>query len=71
LGLPDNSPAMVLFDASKGQTTDATYQLLEQNDISVVIFQLTAPVHCNPSRENCDLNMACAWFICLSFNWLP
>jgi len=36
LGLPDNFPAMVLFDAFKGQTTDATYRLLEQNYISVV-----------------------------------
>jgi len=36
LGLPKNFPAMVLFDAFKGQTTESTYQLLEKNNISVV-----------------------------------
>ena len=34
--MPENFPAMVLFDAFKSQTTDSTYQLLEQNNISVV-----------------------------------
>ena len=36
LGLFEHFPALVLFDTFKGQTTDAAYQLLENNTVCVV-----------------------------------
>ena len=53
LGLHDNFPAMVLFDAFKGQTTDSTYQLLEQNNISVV----NIPANCTSKLQPMDLSV--------------
>ena len=53
LGLPESFPAMVLFDAFKGQTTDSTYQLLEQNNISVVHI----PANCTNKLQPMDLSV--------------
>ena len=44
---------MVLFDAFKGQTTDSTYQLLEQNNISVV----NIPANCTNKLQPMGLSI--------------
>ena len=46
-------PAMVLFNAFKGQTTDSTYHLLEQNNISVV----NIPPNCTNKLQPMDLSV--------------
>jgi len=46
-------PAMVLLDAFKGQTTDSTDHLLEQNNISVV----NIPPNCTDKLQPMDLSV--------------
>ena len=53
LGLSESFPAMVIFDAFKGQTTDSTYQLLEKNNISVV----NIPANCTDKLHPMDLSV--------------
>ena len=53
LGLTESFPSMVLFDAFNGQTTDSTYQLLEQNSISVV----NIPANCTNKLQPMDLSV--------------
>ena len=53
LGLHDNFPVKVLFDAFKGQTTHSTNQLLEQNIISVV----NIPANCTNKLQPMDLSV--------------
>ena len=36
LGLSDTHPALAIFDVFKGQTTEAIYDILDQNNIFVV-----------------------------------
>ena len=52
-GLPENFSTMALFDAFKGQTTNSTYQLLEQNNISVV----NIPANCTNKLQPMDLSV--------------
>ena len=53
LSLPDNFPALVLFDAFKGQTTLASYQLLENNGVCVV----NIPTNCTDKLQPMDLSV--------------
>ena len=53
MGLHESFPAMVLFDAFKGQTADSIYQLLEQNNISVVKI----PANCTNKLQLVDLSV--------------
>ena len=53
LSLPDNFPALILFDVFKGQTTRATYQLLENNGVCVV----NIPANCTDKLQPMDLSV--------------
>lgn len=47
LGLPTTFPALVLFDAFKGQTTELIYKLLESNAIYIV----SIPANCTDQLQ--------------------
>ena len=53
LGLDDTFPALVIFDVFKGQTTEAMFQLLRDNNIYVV----TIPANCTDKLQPMDLSV--------------
>ena len=53
LGLPTTFPALVLFDAFKGQTTELIYELLESNAIYIV----SIPANCTDKLQPMDLSV--------------
>ena len=53
LGLPDTFPALAIFDVFKGQTTDAIYKLLEENNIYIV----SIPANCTDRLQPMDLSV--------------
>ena len=52
-GLDDTFPALVIFDVFKGQTTEAMFQLLRDNNIYVV----TIPANCTDKLQPMDLSV--------------
>ena len=53
LKLPESFPALAIFDVFKGQTTEAVYQLLEENNIYVV----SIPANCTDRLQPMDLSV--------------
>ena len=54
LKLQDDHPALVIFDVFKGQTTDAIYEMLEENHIFVV----KVPPNCTDRLQPMDLSIS-------------
>lgn len=53
LDLPTTFPALVLFDAFKGQTTESVYELLESN----AIYAVSIPANCTDRLQLMDLSV--------------
>ena len=53
LGLSDKHPALAIFDVFRGQTTEAIYDILEQNNIFVVKI----PANCTDRLQPMDLSV--------------
>lgn len=53
LGVAENHPALAIFDVFKGQTTDAIYEILEQNNIFIVKI----PANCTDRLQPMDLSV--------------
>ena len=53
LGLSNTFPAVVLFDAFKGQTTERIYQLLEANNV----YTISVPANCTDKLQPMDLSV--------------
>ena len=53
LGLSNTFPVVVLFDASKGQTTERIYQLLEANNV----YTISVPANCADKLQPMDLSI--------------
>ena len=51
LGISNTFPAVVLFDAFKGQTIERIYQLLEANNV----YTITLPANCTNKHQPMDL----------------
>ena len=53
LGLSETFPAVVLFDAFKGQTTERIYRLLEAN----TVYTINMPANCTDNLQPMDLSV--------------
>ena len=53
LDLPTTFPALVLFNAFKGQTTESVYKLLESN----AIYAVSIPANCTDRLQLMDLSV--------------
>ena len=53
IGVEESFPALALFDAFKGQTTTATYELLAKNNI----YAVSIPANCTDKLQPMDLSV--------------
>ena len=51
--MPDDYPALAIFDVFRGQTTDAIYELLDENHI----FVIKVPANCTNRLQPMDLSV--------------